>query len=159
LGAQGQQLLTERQILEHEILARAERVDAQPMRWRRAVNIAEIIATPALQPNYKSFILDSHNVLIRHTRKTAERKLLQTQHGRILARDNDDLARHNSTALSAIPGCLCKSIFRTLRGCLVKHKRLDSLAFYLRSLPEIVCSLHPEPEVRLLLSESFTQAN
>ena len=27
LGVQGQQLLTERQILEHEILARAERVD------------------------------------------------------------------------------------------------------------------------------------
>jgi hypothetical protein len=89
---QGQQLLTERQILEHEILARAERVDdpadevAKGGEHRR-----NLIATPALQPNYKSFILDSHNVLIRHTRKTAERKLLQTQHGRILPRDSRPL--------------------------------------------------------------------
>ena len=157
---QGQQLLTERQILEHEILTRAERVDDPADEAAKGGEHGRnLIATPVLQPNYKSFILDSHNVLIRHTRKTAERKLLQTQHGSILASDNDDLARHNSTARSPIPCCLCKSTFRTLRGCLVKRKRLDSLAFYLRSLPEIVCGLHPEPEVRLLLSESFTQAN
>ena len=57
--------MTERQILEHEILARAERVDDPADELAtRCEHGQNLIAMLALQPSYKSFILDSHDILI-----------------------------------------------------------------------------------------------
>ena len=70
-GVQGQQLLTERQILQHEIVARAERVQDQAGEVaKRCEHGRNLIARLALQPSYKQFVLDSHNILIRHTQAT-----------------------------------------------------------------------------------------
>ena len=66
-GVQCQQLLTERQILEHEILVRAERADDPADKVaKRCEHGQNLIAMLALQPSYKSFILDSHDILISH---------------------------------------------------------------------------------------------
>jgi hypothetical protein len=67
-GVKGQQLLTQRQILEHEILARAERVDdpADDV-TKGGEHGRNVIAMLTLQPGYKSFILDAHNILITHS--------------------------------------------------------------------------------------------
>ena len=67
---QSQQLLTERQILQHEILARAERVDDPADEVAKGCEHGRnLIARLALQPSYKQFALDSHNILIRHSRR------------------------------------------------------------------------------------------
>ena len=67
-GVQGQQLLTQRQILEQEILARAERVeDPADEVAKGGEHGRNVIAMLTLQPGYKLFILDAHNILITHT--------------------------------------------------------------------------------------------
>lgn len=75
-GVQVQQLLTERQILQHEIVARAERVQHPAGEVaKRCEHGRNLIARLALQPSYKQFVLDSHNILIRHSLTVLRRAL------------------------------------------------------------------------------------
>jgi RHS repeat-associated protein len=65
-NVQLQTMISDSQILEHEILARAERVDDPSDEVaKRGEHGRNLIRRPALQPNRQSLILESHDILMR----------------------------------------------------------------------------------------------